>query len=337
MELTNDTKIVITMLSLGKNYTKDYTLRMIEDVLKMSDLDIYITTDCAEIIEELYLNHDRIKLNKINREDYKIRLPIGLQKAASDFNFNLRHLCLEPVKDLEDTVVIFTDCDNSFDWYDKTEVIEHLKSVYADGYDFLAPRNTYYWKNFVTEYKGQDKKECGIFWHKIHNYDLDLNDEKWYDAPMPAEYIAIFINNNGKLFFSSNLLIDNYNLEIIYSSNNQSCKIIYNLIVKPYIEYNTLTKIIEYNNEWISEPPIIKTNILGKFLTNNNLINIDENTGIITVNKNLECNQYNFDIIFNIQKHLYLKYVNENIINILDTYIHFYKNSLNMQVDIDHQ
>jgi hypothetical protein len=199
MELTNDTKIVITMLSLGKNYTKDYTLRMIEDVLKMSDLDIYITTDCAEIIEELYLNHDRIKLNKINREDYKIRLPIGLQKAASDFNFNLRHLCLEPVKDLEDTVVIFTDCDNSFDWYDKTEVIEHLKSVYADGYDFLAPRNTYYWKNFVTEYKGQDKKECGIFWHKIHNYDLDLNDEKWYDAPMPAEYIAIFINNNGKL------------------------------------------------------------------------------------------------------------------------------------------
>jgi len=196
----NDMKVVVTTLSLGKNYTKDYTLRMAEDILKLSDIDFYITTDCADIIRSAYPNNPRIHINEFNRNNYKIRLPIGAPKAADDFNFNLRYLCFEPVKDLDNTVVIFTDCDNSFDWYDKGEVFKHLDDIYKNhGYDFLAPRNDYFWKYFANEYKSQDKVEYGMLWHKIHNYELDLNDHKWDNASVPAEYLLIFVNNNGKL------------------------------------------------------------------------------------------------------------------------------------------
>ena len=35
-------RIIITTLSFGENYTKDYTLRMIEDVLSLTDVEMYI-------------------------------------------------------------------------------------------------------------------------------------------------------------------------------------------------------------------------------------------------------------------------------------------------------
>jgi hypothetical protein len=70
-------RIIITTLSFGENYTKDYTLRMIEDVLSLTDVEMYITTDCRHLIEEKYGNSDRIKYNEIKREDLKVSLPIG--------------------------------------------------------------------------------------------------------------------------------------------------------------------------------------------------------------------------------------------------------------------
>ena len=42
---------VITTLSIGENYTRDYTCRLIEDVLNLSDIDIYVTTDFESIIK----------------------------------------------------------------------------------------------------------------------------------------------------------------------------------------------------------------------------------------------------------------------------------------------
>jgi hypothetical protein len=198
--ISSDMKVVVTTLSLGRNYTKDYTLRMVEDILKLSDIDFYITTDCKDIIESVYPNNPRIHINEFNRDDYKVRLPIGPLKGASDFNFNLRYLCFEPVKDLDNTIVIFTDCDNSFDWYDKNEVFDHINEIYNNqGFDFLAPRTDYFWKIFRNDYKSQDKMEHGMLWHKVHNYDLDLNNQDLDESSVPAEYLLIFINNNGKL------------------------------------------------------------------------------------------------------------------------------------------
>ena len=58
-------RILITTLSLGENYTRDYTLRMIEDVLNMSDVDFYVTTDCRHLIDDKFGINDRIKINEI--------------------------------------------------------------------------------------------------------------------------------------------------------------------------------------------------------------------------------------------------------------------------------
>jgi hypothetical protein len=211
-------KIVITTLSFGENYTKDYTLRMVEDVLSMTDIDMYITTDCKHIIETKFPNSERIHYNEIRRDDVTVSLPIGPQKGARDFNFNMRYMALEHVKDIEDALIIFTDCDNSFDWWDKNQVIDFVTKNYQNGYDYYAPRTDLKLRNCVSRYnqfckrnpyvEGMDYDLCTICWHKFYNYDMidkstnlvDLEkSNKWEEASFPSEYLVLFYNNNGKL------------------------------------------------------------------------------------------------------------------------------------------
>jgi hypothetical protein len=193
-------KTVLTTLSFGENYTRDYTLRMIEDVLNLSPIDFYITTDCRHIIEDKYGDNNRIHITDLKRDEVQIRVPIGENKGASDFNFNMRYLSLVPVMDLEDTMVIFTDCDNSFDWWDEELIQTYMSKINEEGYDFFAPRNDFKWKQFLSNYNNQNNREEGIFWHKIFNYDLNTNPRpEWDEAPCPAEYLLVFINTDRKL------------------------------------------------------------------------------------------------------------------------------------------
>lgn len=210
--------IVLTTLSLGENYTRDYTLRMIEDVLKMSNMDMYVSTDCSHIIEEKYEGNSRIKIQKLDRNSLKVRLPIGKQKAASDFNFNMRYLCLEHVQDLQNTLIIFTDCDNSFDWWDQEIVEQFIHSNLKLGYDFFGPRTDYKLKSVLDTFNSNcldfigrqepNFSDCTIFWQKLFNYDLlDLDNKviknypnhPWEEAGLPAEYLLLFYNTDGKL------------------------------------------------------------------------------------------------------------------------------------------
>jgi hypothetical protein len=210
-------RIIITTLSLGENYTKDYTLRMIEDVLNMSNAEFHITTDCKHIITEKY-NNDRIKIREINREDVVVRLPIGPNKHANDFNFNMRYLCLEHVQDIEDAMIIFTDCDNSFDWWDESEVLKFADDMYSRGLDFFGPRTGYKLEIALNAFQNNcapnigkmefNYHDCTIFWHKFYNYDMvdvenktikNFNSHEWGGAGMPAEYLLIFINKEDKL------------------------------------------------------------------------------------------------------------------------------------------
>lgn len=188
---------VITTLSIGENYTRDYTCRLIEDVLNLSDIDIYVTTDFESIIKEKFSNNPRIHVSVVDRKNIKTRIKVG--NLSDDFNFNLRYLCFEPVKDLEDTVVIFTDCDNSFDWWDKNSIEGFTSEMIKNGYDLFAPRLTYIWEDFKADYISKNVREQGLFWHKIYNYDLDLNSTEWDKAPLPAEYLLIFYNKDKKL------------------------------------------------------------------------------------------------------------------------------------------
>lgn len=211
-------KILITTLSLGENYTKDYTLRMIDDVLLLTDIDIYVTTDCRYLIDEKFGISERIKINEIDRSQLKVSLPIGPNKGTKDFNFNMRYLCLEHVQDIDDAVIIFTDCDNSFDWWDKSKVIEFVESNYANGFDYFAPRTDYKLQSVISKYNNFCKKNpleseldydtCTIVWHKLFNYDLvdtkinqviNSENHEWKDASIPSEYLVIFYNNNQKL------------------------------------------------------------------------------------------------------------------------------------------
>jgi hypothetical protein len=193
-------KFALTTLSFGKNYTKDYALRLIEDVLNISNLEIFITTDCKDMIMEKFGINDRIKIQEISREEVTIRIPIGPSKSSDDFNFNMKYISLLPVVDLEDYVVIFTDCDNSFDWWDEEVITNHINDVLSIDCDFMASRTDWTWEGFMADFKEKNNSEHGIFWHKIPNYDLDekLNIE-WAKAPLPAEHVLIFINREKKL------------------------------------------------------------------------------------------------------------------------------------------
>lgn len=210
--------ILITTLSLGENYTRDYTLRMIHDVLEMSDIDLYITTDRRDIIDEKYGYNSRIKIKEIKREDVKVRLPIGPNKGADDFNFNMRYMCLEHVCEIPDSIVIFTDCDNSFDWWDKESVLNFIDETEKNGYDFFGPRTDLKLRNVFNLFNTNCRKNplvedldfhnCTIMWHKLFNYDLidtetlsviNSDSHPWVNSPLPAEYLIVFNNRSGKL------------------------------------------------------------------------------------------------------------------------------------------
>jgi hypothetical protein len=192
--------IYFVTLSLGVNYTKEYTLLLIEDILSKTPHKIIVTTECPDIITEKYPNNDRIILNIFDRSKYKVRLPIGPNKGSSDFNFNLRYLCLEPLLEMEDGVAIFTDCDNSLEWWDEEMVQNSISNYLHQGIDFLAPRTDYKFKFFLEEYKTSETREMGILWHKYYNYDLDINPKpEWDEAPIPAEYMLVFLQLGEKM------------------------------------------------------------------------------------------------------------------------------------------
>lgn len=204
-------KKILTTLSLGETYTRHYTLKLIEDTLNITPLDIYIVTDFRDIIEETYGSNPRIFISDITRDEFKLRIPIGPNKGADDFNFNLRYRALEFVQDLEDTLVIFTDCDNSVDWWDEEKVESFLTQNINQGYDFFGPRTDLKLSSIFNQFKSNsegfdpitsahDMEKLTLFWHKFYNYDCNVNiTQEWLNAPLPAEYMLLFYNTNGKL------------------------------------------------------------------------------------------------------------------------------------------
>jgi hypothetical protein len=195
-------KIYFTTLSLGENYTKDYACSLIDDVLTKTPHYFAVTTDFPDVIRERFGDNDRILIDTINRNDFMVRIPIGhLGSCSSDFNFNMRYVCLRQLLDLEDSIVIWTDCDNSLDWWDETEVREFFDSMESQGKTFLGPRNTYTWGGFLNDYLSRKTEDVnyGLFWHKIYNYDLQDNPYNgWDNAPLPAEYLLVFLGTGEK-------------------------------------------------------------------------------------------------------------------------------------------
>jgi hypothetical protein len=194
-------KIYFTTLSLGENYTRDYTLRLIEQVLTLTNQYFAVATDRPDIIREKFPNEDRILIDYIDRYEQKIRLKLGHKDSwVDDFNFNMRYLCLRQLLDKEDCYIIWTDCDNSLVWWDEEIVQNFFKEMVDQGYGFLGPRTLWKLRGFLDDYNAQDNREYGIFWHKIYNYDLDTKPRpEWDGAPLPAEYLLAFTETGEKL------------------------------------------------------------------------------------------------------------------------------------------
>jgi hypothetical protein len=198
------TQIYFTTLSLGKNYTQDYACNLINDILTKTNHIIAITTDCPNIINDIYPNNSRILIDIINKKDLKIRLPIGHENStASDFNFNLRHLCIKQLLSIPNNFyTIWTDCDNSLEWWDENIVQSFFNEINSLGYDFLAPRTSDKFIDFLNEVKSSNNLKHGNFWHKLFNYDLITNPRpEWDNAPLPAEYLIVLLNSQKLLSF----------------------------------------------------------------------------------------------------------------------------------------
>lgn len=190
--------IYFTTLSLGNNYTKDYTCKLLDQVLNKTPHSFAITTDCPEIIWNEYgQSNKRILIDTISRSDFKIRLPIGPNSSASDFNFNMRYRCIEQLLNIDqDFITIWTDCDNSLDWWEENDIQLFFENMINEGYDFLAPRNDYKFQDFLIDFKTHSNPQHGLFWHKLLNYNLISNPRpEWNMASLPAEYMLIFLNS----------------------------------------------------------------------------------------------------------------------------------------------
>jgi len=198
-------KYVFNTLSIGENHTRDYTCKLVNDILTKTNHDFLITTDVPNIITDKF-DSSRVKIHEIKKSDYKIRLFTNECKLGSDFNFNLKYLCFEKLIGTDYDYIINTDCDNSVEWFNDDEVDEFLNNEYKDrGYDFFAPRADWLFGGYLQEYYSQDNKQLGLMWHKILNYNITLDDyERVKDIPMPAEHVLV-IKNNEKLekFFNN--------------------------------------------------------------------------------------------------------------------------------------
>lgn len=197
--------IFFTTLSIGYNYTKDYGIPLIEQILEKTIHKIVIATDQDEIINNFFGVNDRIIINKIIRSEIVLRLPsMGpdylTDPQKQDFNFNLKYKCFEPLLDIEDCYIFYTDCDNSMEWWDEDLIQTFFDETEKAGYGFLACRSDYKWGIYLSEYYNQENKNFGLFWHKILNYDLDSKiNEEWWHAPLPAEHIFVLLGTSEKL------------------------------------------------------------------------------------------------------------------------------------------
>lgn len=108
---------------------------------------------------------------------------------------------------------------------------------------------------------------------------------------------VIIDENSGNIKFNNNVIPGIYNTEIEYLYNNM--KVTKNITInkKLTLEYdNNITIIKGFDYEF--KPTVNFSN--GKYKLNknnkNNFVKIDENTGIITIDKNIPLGNYNFEI-----------------------------------------
>lgn len=198
-----DSDILFCTLSVGKNYTKDYTCKLTQDILQNTKCRIAITTDFPDIITSTFPDEPRILLDVFNRSNYKLRLPTDKTHYSHDFNFNVRYTALRQCIGQPEKYIFFTDCDNSLSKWNSENVYAGLSWLSEHGYEFMAPRSSLLLSNVINDYLtnvSPTNKTPNSFWHKIHAFDLIYSPHpEWDNAPVPTEYFFVLANKDNKL------------------------------------------------------------------------------------------------------------------------------------------
>jgi hypothetical protein len=139
----------------------------------------------------------------------------------------------------------------------------------------------------------------------IYFNDYIINYLEYWISDKPYISISggIFISNNLNIypniytgiFDASNILVDNYFIDLIYLINDVSGHIIFNLLVKPNIYYNSI--INTYGNYLVSEIPIYSP-INGIFSLNTDNIDIKSLTGNLILNTTISVNTFNILVYY---------------------------------------
>ena len=148
----------------------------------------------------------------------------------------------------------------------------------------ISSINIYYNSNYKSS-KPIIKPTNGIF--TINLYDLQNNY-------LPQTNYLI---DNSGIFYLNKLDINYYILETIYTVNNVSTSLLFNLNILPLFYYVNINNLIIRQNNYSSSPII--NPVGGSFISNNlNLGTINQN-GIITFNTDLNLGIYNLTLGYN--------------------------------------
>lgn len=140
------------------------------------------------------------------------------------------------------------------------------------------------------------------------------------------------LSNNLKIPLENNILclskfnnksIGNFKLEIAYMYNEIKNNIYYNFEIKPIIEYTINRRKIFYGSKFMSESPNVKPENGIFTISNTDLFEINSKTGQIILNKNINVDNYNIIIYYEING---IKTETEYFIEVYP-YIHYNTNS----------
>ncbi len=182
-------KILFTLLSIdsGNKMYLESAKRLINEILVLTEQDIYLSTNNSAFFEEITSPRCFIR-NNIKEED--------VLNYGTEFNYNLKYNAFENLPESYD-IILYLDCDIKLkEWTKHSE--EYIKNTFIQ-YDFGATRLNCSMQGSVEEYR---KTGTTLFSHKINSYKIL---EKYSDnddimlSLLPSEHFLIFKNDKEKI------------------------------------------------------------------------------------------------------------------------------------------
>jgi hypothetical protein len=161
-------------------------------------------------------------------------------------------------------------------------------------------------------------------------YKSTYKSNKPYVNPINGSFTSNYIIDSSGIFTINNLDVNRYNLNINYTYNNLTNRLVIPIISKPIFYYNTNRVSTIYNQIIYSDMPTISP-FFGNFSIDNNNFSINNN-GIIKYNELLDIGKYLINAYYTVNNitNTFQLYV------IQSPYIKYNENTNNIIVGIDY-